>query len=128
MLYTTITLRKNKKDSMKKNILLIMTLSTSLLISALSHNTPLPSIEQKPIHFVHALEQFKISNNQTLFDHHKAHLKHCYTSSAYEEDVHSACTAALDYFATLPVTDKSLVILDIDDSAIFIMPTAIVNI
>jgi hypothetical protein len=42
-----------------------------------------------------------------------------YTTGAYDHDVEKICKQAEQYFATLPVRDNSLIIFDIDDTAVY---------
>ncbi len=72
-----------------------------------------------PIHFRIAQHDFEQSKNQSLFEARKQQLQKYYLCGAYEQDVATICQTAAAYFSSLSFKDNSLIIFDIDDTAIY---------
>ena len=74
------------------------------------------------VHLNQAIKEFAQTQDYPALTRYKTCLAHYYTSGAYERDVQKACTSAWKILLQIPVTPQSLVIFDIDDTALFQAP------
>ncbi len=71
------------------------------------------------VHFKIAQHDFEQDKNQYLFELRKQQLQKYYTCGNYENDVKGICQKAARCFSSLCVKKDSLVIFDIDDTAVY---------
>lgn len=90
----------------------------------------IPALEQlikkhaePPMHLVRANQEFQATNDQVIYEQRKAALAAYYTAGAYDTDVQTICQRAIAFFTTLSPDPHAAVIFDIDDTAIFTVPT-----
>ncbi len=70
------------------------------------------------VHLETAITDYNLHHDAALFEHRKQTLYQFYTAQ-YLPEVQKICTTALEYFSHQLVTDKSLIIFDIDDTALY---------
>lgn len=70
-------------------------------------------------HFQVAQKQLNYDHNKAAFEANKKQLEQYYTSGTYSKEVATICTKAQEYFSTVPVQSNSLVVFDIDDTAVY---------
>ena len=69
-------------------------------------------------HFIEAMQEFEKDNDHTKFGLHKAQIRDYYNSNQYHNEIIEICKKAESYFNEIVPGEKSLVILDVDDTAI----------
>lgn len=89
---------------------LFVALLTCTLTAACSN--PLVPLDQ-------VFNDFKTTKDYRLFAKRKHTLYTYYTSQAYENEVANLCRQAREYFATIPAHPRSVIIFDIDDTAVY---------
>lgn len=78
-------------------------------------------MEKELIHFANAKKEFESDKDKEKFDLYKSAIKEYYNSGKYDEEVKEICEKAQSYFSKLDITEESLVIFDVDDTAIRFM-------
>jgi len=71
------------------------------------------------VHFKIATQEFEQNKDQIRFDLNKNNIKEYYNSGAYEKEVEALCKEAECYFDKLGVTEKYLIVFDVDDTAVY---------
>ena len=71
-----------------------------------------------PLPYKSVLQQYEATGDETLYNKHKKDLI-TYYSTAYLSQVNTICRAARNYFATLCSTKRSVIIFDVDDTALY---------
>ena len=71
------------------------------------------------VNFKIASQEFEQDKDQQKFEHNKRLIQDYYTSGAYERDVSKITKEAELAFSKVPVKENSIVIFDIDDTALY---------
>jgi predicted secreted acid phosphatase len=71
------------------------------------------------VHFKHVMQELDQTKNHGIFELRKERLQKYYNSGEYEQDVYKVCKKAESYLCKLPVKNSSLIIFDIDDTAVY---------
>lgn len=71
------------------------------------------------IHYNQAEREFQETNNQQKFENYKKQLQAYYTSGKYENDIQKITHEAQKYFANIPIDENSIIIFDVDDTALY---------
>ncbi len=71
------------------------------------------------VHYNEAEKIYAQTKDQRKFEKYKEHLQDYYTSGAYENDIRKISQGAEKCFSAIPVTDDSIIIFDVDDTALY---------
>jgi predicted secreted acid phosphatase len=71
------------------------------------------------VHFNEAHRRLAETHDQQQFENYKKQLQTYYTNGAYENDIRKISSEAKKYFADIPTTENSIIIFDVDDTALY---------
>ena len=74
---------------------------------------------EKLVNYRQAVQEFALTHDQAAFDEYKSLINRYYVSGAYEDHLRSICIKAKQYFEAFPLKENSLVVFDVDDTALY---------
>lgn len=92
---------------------IILSLGSLLTLAFFTHSSSISLV-----HYVKAEEQFQATQDHETFNCIKEQLAKYYLSDAYQKEVHSICQDARKFFESQSRADNSIVIFDVDDTAV----------
>lgn len=93
------------------------------IVAAASTYYVINQYNEKPIHFHRAVESLELTKNWCEFECQKNRIAHYYLSGVYDADLEKICAQAEHFFSTIPVQQNSLIIFDVDDTALYHIQT-----
>lgn len=101
-----------------KNIVIFSTILVTS-IGIYFYYTINKSSEQNLTTFKTAQQEFNQDQDTIKLERYKQQLEHYYTSGAYEQEVARVCKDAEHYFDKVPIRINSIIIFDVDDTAVY---------
>lgn len=111
---TFLLINAKKGRHMKLNTLFLL-----FLLQAASISYSIPQGYESLINYRLAVQEFDRTHNQEKFDEYIILLTKYYVSGGYEDHVRSVCIIAQNYFSSLTAQKDSLIVFDVDDTALY---------